>query len=127
NCTTLLPSDIAMGDYQVYAPGSCPTAITSGPVSFAAGKASTTFGAPVNGLNGSVDLRANLGAPSGTYCGGVGGTPAAATGAARSYLKGRWNDAANGAGYDDDPVARITFGIYGPQAPKRFIYSRENY
>jgi hypothetical protein len=34
----------------------------------------------------------------------------------------------NGAGYDDDPIARAAFGIYGPdKASKRMIYTRENY
>lgn len=127
DCTTLEPSDIAMDNYEVFAPNSCPTAIVGGPVAFSGGKAQMTFSAPVNGSNGSIDLRANLGTPSGQYCPAPNGVRTDATSAVRGYLKGRWNDAENGAGYDDDPVARITFGVYGPQAPKRFIYSRENY
>ena len=52
--------------------------------------------------------------------------------AARSYLWGRWNSADNDGNpltnYDDDPVARASFGLYGiDRVPNQFIYRRENY
>jgi hypothetical protein len=61
----------------------------------------------------------------------VGGAELAATPAARSYLLGRWNDAANPDGigttaYDDNPSARAAFGLFGAQ-PNNFIYFRENF
>jgi hypothetical protein len=59
------------------------------------------------------------------------GIPVAATNSGRSYLLGRWNDAADPDGnastmHDDKPSARAAFGLYGGQ-PSSFIYFRENY
>ncbi|HEY9381197.1 MAG TPA: DUF6701 domain-containing protein [Burkholderiales bacterium] len=127
SCTTLLPSDIAMTNYQDNL-AACKTAFTDPSISFVNGKAIATLAAPTSAPNnGSVDLRVNLGTAAGNRCAATGAVETNATSTTRSYLKGRWNDAANGAGYDDDPVARASFGIYGAQKSRRFIYSRENY
>jgi MSHA biogenesis protein MshQ len=67
---------------------------------------------------GSTDLQANLDTASGTTC-----NPAAvaASGAGQPFLRGDW-----GAGnYDQDPVARATFGVY--RKADQFIFFREMY
>lgn len=120
NCTTLARSTIAMAPDSGLAP--CKTAFNEASIAFNGGKATPVLAAPTP-AHGSVDLRVNLGSGSGDHCPAVNGSATAATSAIRSYLQGRWN----GADYDDDPVARATFGVYGAQVPKRFIYSRENY
>ena len=124
DCTRLPQPTVTMTNYQVLAP--CNTALANTSIDFVGGKATPMLAAPTP-AHGSVDLRVNLSVESGQYCPAPGGAQADATSAARSYLKGRWNDAANGAGYDDDPRARASFGIYGAQTSRRYIYSRENY
>ena len=68
---------------------------------------------------------------AGSYCDNATSGEDAATAAARSYLLGRWNDAADPDGnastaYDDNPSSRAAFGLYGSQ-PNNFIYFRENF
>jgi MSHA biogenesis protein MshQ len=120
-CTSIAAGNIAFGNYQ--------GGITAGNVNaanlsglggtFAAGVGNFTLlrpsGAPP--AAGSVDICVDLGADT---------TPpptcAAGTPAGRSYLQGR----NAGANYDDDPVARAAFGLFGAQ-PNNFIYFRENF
>lgn len=111
SCTslTMVPAGsarVTLGNFQ----GGLPSGSTSFPaadISFANGIARPNLSAP--GASGSVDVTGNLAAPL-------------------THLRGKWNDATNGAGYDDDPVGRAVFGIYGPdKRPPRVIYSRENY
>jgi len=131
SCTTLTHSNIALSNWQVNL-GPCETAFPAS-ITFANGQATAALAAPLPGSNnGSVDLRVDLSASSGQFCDGTGGAPIGSTPAAKSYLKGRWNatddDSDPATSYDDDPTARATFGIYGPdRAPNRIIYQRENY
>lgn len=44
------------------------------------------------------------------------------------FIAPSWLKTKSTAGYDADPVGRITFGVYGPTTNKsKFIYFRENY
>jgi MSHA biogenesis protein MshQ len=74
---------------------------------------------PGAGNQGWADIRLNLGAASGQTCVGAAATPA--TTASKAYLQGRWS----GAGWNQDPSARATFGLYRGADP--FIYQRENH
>ncbi len=81
---------------------------------FSRGHASLTLTRPGAGNNGSVDVCVDLGPdPTGYAC--------SATGANRSYLQGN----SGGAGYNYDPKARATFGLY--KRSSEMIYLRENY
>lgn len=133
HCTTLAASSIALSNYQLNL-GACETALGGGALAFSGGAALATLAAPGAGNNGSVDLRVNLGSPSGQYCTSAGGAgnQLAGTSAARSYLRGRWNtsddDGIAATTHDDDPVGRAAFGLYGAdKAPNSFIYLRENH
>lgn len=133
NCTTLPRASVSLSNYQLNL-AACETAFGAATISFAGGVATPTLAAPGASNNGSVDLRVNLGTvPGGAqYCASVGATPAAATSASRSYLRGQWNstddDANPATNHDDDPRARATFGVYGTdRASNRLIYQRENY
>jgi MSHA biogenesis protein MshQ len=65
----------------------------------------------------AVDLCVDLGTDP------VGGTVCSATASANlPYLQGLWPP---GTSYNNDPVARATFGVY--KGAKEFIYQRENY
>jgi MSHA biogenesis protein MshQ len=135
SCTTLSQNNIVMSNYnQNVAPATpCKTAFPGAAITFTSGVANPTLAATGVGNNGSVDLRVRLSASSaaGNYCASVGaGTQTAAAVAPLSYLLGRWNsnddDANANTAYDDDPVSKANFGIYGSQ-PRQFIYQRENY
>ncbi len=131
SCTTLARSAFTLSNFQGNL-AACETAFNADPIAFTSGAASPQLAAPGSGNDGSVDLRVNLGTASGNACNAVGGPGPPATSAARSYLKGRWNatddDANPATNYDDDPVARAAFGVYGPdRSSNRFIYRRENY
>jgi len=78
--------------------------------------------APGIGNDGSVDLRLNLGAASGSTCTAVGGPTSAASSASLDFLQGNWGGV---AAWDQDPGARATFGIYKDAA--EFLYLQENY
>ena len=126
DCTTVPQTTLAMDNYLAGL-GICATRF-SGDITFSGGRANPLLSAP--GQSGSVDIRILTGAVPGgpfeDYCAGPAETDA--TAGALSHLRGRWNDGVNGAGYDDDPVARAAFGLYGVgRASQRFIYSRENY
>jgi hypothetical protein len=133
SCTRLARSTVVLGAYTGAldpAGGNCKTALQQDPVTFANGVGTITLAAPAMG--GSVLLTPNLGAvASGSYCDNATSGEDVATAAARSYLLGRWNDAADpdsnpNTAYDDNPSARAAFGLYGAQ-PNNFIYFRENY
>lgn len=134
-CTTLPRATVAMDAWRANL-NACETAFGASSISFTNGTALPTLAAPGNTNDGSVDLRATLGAapasgPFRNYCNGAALT--AVGSGALTHLRGRWNDAIDGDGdpatrYDDDPIARAAFGVYGPdKASKRMIYSRENY
>jgi hypothetical protein len=134
SCTTLSQNNIVMSNYtQSLTPATpCKTAFPGAAISFVNGRASPALAAPGANNNGSVDLRVRLSASSaaGNYCASVGaGTQTAAAVASLSYLLGRWNsnddDSNANTAYDDDPVSRANFGIYGGQS-QQFIYQREN-
>ncbi|MBZ0132177.1 MAG: LamG domain-containing protein [Rhodocyclaceae bacterium] len=107
NCTALAAGDFTLGNWQ--------SNLNAGETVLAAGGPWTALGgllagpgltAPGVGNQGSVDVTINLGT--------------------RLWLRGRWNDAVDtdadaNTMYDDDAVARATFGIYRD----RLIYRRE--
>lgn len=120
SCTTLARDKVTLSNFTGFV--SCATMLST-PISFASGAASPTMSAP--GAKGSVDLRVNLGTASGNYCPSV-SVPSAGLGAVSagaSYLQGRWDGV--GATYDDDPSARVTFGVFGQ--PNNVIFRRENF
>jgi hypothetical protein len=129
SCTTLVRASFTLGSYTPNL-NACETILNPAAVTFSGGAATMTLTAP--GDSGSVLVTANIGSvAAGNYCNAVGGAELAATPAARSYLLGRWNDAANPDGigttaYDDNPSARAAFGLFGAQ-PNNFIYFRENF
>jgi MSHA biogenesis protein MshQ len=67
--------------------------------------------------SGSVNVCADLGADP------VGGTVCNVSASGLSYLQGRWPP---GAGYDNDPVARATFGVYATET-KKSVHVREQF
>jgi len=107
SCTALAAGDFSLSNWQ----GNLnlgETALAAGGPWTAVGGLFSGLGLTVPGLNnqGSVDVTINLGT--------------------RPWLRGRWNDAVDtdadaNTMYDDDPVARATFGIYRD----RLIYRRE--
>ena len=64
---------------------------------------------------GSVNICVDLASDPAT------GTACSATSASMSYLQGKWPP---GTGYDNDPFARTSFGIYSPET-KKVIHVRE--
>jgi hypothetical protein len=121
NCTQVAPGNIAFGNYQG---GISAVNVNAANLSglggvFAAGVGNFTLlkpsGAPP--AAGSVDICVDLGPDTTPPPACAAGTPAG-----RSYLQGR----NAGANYDDDPVARAAFGLFGAQ-PNNFIYFRENF
>jgi hypothetical protein len=87
---------------------------------FASGRGNLRFSAPSDRSTGSVDLTVNLGAVgAGSAC--VGGAAAPATGAAQTWLQGRWS----GAAYTQNPAARASFGLH--RSSRALIYIRERY
>ncbi len=110
NCTTLVAGNIKLV-----------TALTGVSATmggaFSSGVGSLTLTKPSPAAKGYVDMCVDLGAdPSvGTVC------SAAAT-ASLPYLQGLW---APGSSYNNDPVARATFGVY--KGSNNFIYLRESY
>ncbi len=118
SCTVLIPSNIALTNYQ----GGL-TAANMGASHVAIGAISSGLGAinlakPSPAASGSADLLVNLGsAGAPANCSGL--SSAGSSSAVKSYLSGQWC----GAAYDRDPVARATFGIR--KTP--LIYLRENF
>lgn len=135
SCTTLARNTIALGSYTgALAPGggNCKTFIQQDPVSFASGLGTLTLAPPTGAASGSVVLTPQLHATAtGNSCDNASSGEDAVASAARPYLTGRWNDAANpdadaNTSYDDNPTGRASFGVYGSQ-PNNYIYFRENY
>jgi uncharacterized protein DUF6701/G8 domain-containing protein len=122
SCTTLTLDKVTLSNFTGFA--TCATIVSS--IGFTSGSASPTMSAP--GAKGSVDLRVNLGAASGNYCPTVGSPGVAASSQGASYLQGRWDaidQGLDGNLYDDDPSARVTFGVFGQ--PNNVIFRRENF
>ena len=67
--------------------------------------------------SGSVNVCADLGADP------VGGTVCNVSASGLSYLQGKWPP---GTGYDNDPVARATFGVYATETRKS-VHVREQF
>lgn len=103
NCTTIAAGDIGLGNYQKnLAAGETSVSISG---RFSGGISNLKLTQPGAGNNGSVDLTVDL----------------SAAGADQSYLQGKWV----GANYDQNPIARASFGIY--KSADEFIYMREIY
>lgn len=124
NCTNVPAASIATD----FAGGSnllaCETAIApAGNLVLVNGRATgLRLRAPGTGNDGRVDLRVNLDGASGNSCTVLGAGPgAAAVNANLPHLQGNWA----GGAYDQDPVARATFGIY--RNANEFIYFQENF
>lgn len=113
-CTQLSAADVALGNWQRDLNSPETTVTLSG--RFKAGRGNLRLSAPGAGNSGSVDLCIDLGTdpPGGTHC--------VAAGAGMSYLQGKW---APGTTWDNDPVARASFGLY--RGSRRLIYMREMY
>jgi len=135
SCTTLARNTIALGSYTgALAPGggNCKTFIQQDPVAFSSGLATLTLAPPTGAASGGVLLTPQLHAVvAGNSCDNASSGEDAVASAARPYLTGRWNDAANpdadaNTSYDDNPSGRASFGVYGSQ-PNNYIYFRENY
>ncbi|MHB0973122.1 MAG: DUF6701 domain-containing protein [Thiobacillus sp.] len=117
-CTQLAASNVMLSNWQRNL-NPCETSVSlSG--RFSAGRGNLRFSAPGAGNTGSVDLAVQLGATgSGSTC--VGGVATATTGAAQTWLQGRWS----GSAYDRNPAARASFGLY--RGSNALIYLREMY
>ena len=121
NCSTIIATNIAMGNYTKNL-AACETASSvSGRLN--SGKSNLKLLKPGSGNNGSVDLTVNLGTTAtGQTCSApLPATQQNTTTAAQSYLQGKWS----GSNYDKNPTARATFGIY--KNANEFIYMREMY
>jgi MSHA biogenesis protein MshQ len=118
SCTQLAAAHVSLANWQRNL-NACETSVSlSG--RFNAGRGNLRFSAPGAPNTGSVDLTLQLGATAGgSTCVGGAATPAVA--ASQSWLQGRWS----GALYDQNPVARASFGLY--RGSKPLIYLRENY
>jgi len=125
NCTVVVASNIAMPAYKGGVTGSNMTVaknVTAGGA-FASGVGRLVLSPPnpKATTKGSVDVCVDLGPDvpvTPTRC-------VAATPLDLPWLKGRWT----GAGYDDDPISRATFGVYKNSLGRgsEMIYFREMY
>lgn len=109
NCTSL-----AAGNIGITTTLSGITATTGG--AFVSGVGTLSLSKPSPTATGYADVCVDLGPDPGV------GTACSAAMANRIYLQGQW---APGANYDNDPVARATYGVY--KGATEFIYMRENY
>ncbi|MHB1186785.1 DUF6701 domain-containing protein [Thiobacillus sp.] len=118
SCTQLAAAHVSLSNWQRDL-NACETSVSlSG--RFNAGRGNLRFSAPGANNTGSVDLAVQLGAiAGGTTC--VAGVATAAVAASQTWLQGRWS----GADYDDNPVARASFGLH--RGSKPLIYLREMY
>lgn len=119
-CTQLAATNVALSNWRRDL-NACETSVTlSG--RFNAGRGNLKLSKPGTGNTGSVDLTLLLGATgAGSTCVGVPGVVSAAGAASQSWLQGRWS----GAAYDQNPVARGSFGLH--RGSKPLIYFREMY
>lgn len=116
-CTTVANGNVGLGNYIGNLNDGDTTVSTVS--SLSGGRGTITLAAPGAGNNGSVDLAINLGTgANAAACPAF--APAAAPGAL-AHLRGQWC----GAGYDQDPAARLRFGIRSGSDER--IYMRENY
>ena len=124
SCSRFNGTNIAMAFVPSTNLSACETtAVPTGAVSLVDGQASgLRLAAPGVGNDGSVDLRINLGAASGSTCSAIGAAPTAASFSALDFLRGNWGGV---PAWDQDPAARATFGIYRNAA--EFLYLQENY
>lgn len=117
HCTRLTAAQITLGGYKKNLVA-C-EAVTSLSGRFSAGKSKLKLIKPGAGNNGSVDVTVNLGtSATGNSCAPV---AAPAIAADQSYLQGNWA----GSGFDQNPRARATFGVY--KNSNEFIFLREMY
>lgn len=121
NCTTLPQASISLTQPRD-AQGQASSATTSAAaVTLSAGRGQLVLAAPTPaGSSLTVDLGINLG--SGTQDQSCLASHATTTGAARPWLRSR-NGACN-TGWDRDPAARASFGIYSPET-RRTVHVRE--
>lgn len=111
SCTALASANVELANHQVNL-GAGETAVAPAPtLSFVNGVGALRLTRPGAGNNGSVDVRIDLGAEG------------------KPYLRGRWNatddDGNPATAFDDDPLARASFGVY--QSGSQIIYQRESY
>ncbi|MBC7993206.1 MAG: hypothetical protein H7Z15_08200 [Rhizobacter sp.] len=120
SCTSLPLSSLALGTYRGNL-AACETAPGSAGVVFTNGRGLLRMLPPGSGNAGSADATINLGAvATGQQCSAVGAAATPAVTAAMPWLQGRRTTAAT---YNQDPVARISFGQY--RSP--LIHLREVY
>ncbi|MDQ1315326.1 MAG: biosis protein MshQ [Pseudomonadota bacterium] len=118
SCTRLVAANVALSGWKRDL-NACETSVSL-PGLFKEGRGNLKLSKPGVGNTGSVNLTLQLGATaSGSTC--VAGVPTAAVAASQTWLQGRWT----GAGYDQDPTARASFGLY--RGSKSLIYLREMY
>jgi MSHA biogenesis protein MshQ len=132
-CTVIPRASIALAFTAGFGLTACETAVTASSITVTGGSATFTLAAPGGSNTGGLLLTPQLSTvtPGSTFCPAVGGTAITPTSAGLSWLLGNWDPAANPDGnantaYDDNPSARVSFGIYGAQ-PSNFIFFRENY
>ena len=118
SCTQLAAVNVGLSNWQRNL-NACETSVSlSG--RFNAGRGNLKLSAPAvpgNANTGSVDLTLYLGAAgAGSTC-----PVATVTGADQTWLQGAWT----GTAYDDNPVARGSFGLHRGNKP--LIYMREMY
>jgi hypothetical protein len=131
SCTTLAASNLAFA-FNAGTPTlvACETSVaptttlyfTAGKASAAAPPATTpvpVLTKPGAGNNGVVDVTVNLGPAAGNTC--LAGASSAATGTNKTWLQWKWS----GATYDQNPTARVSFGVY--KNANEIIYLRENF
>jgi MSHA biogenesis protein MshQ len=121
SCTTLPAGAVALGNYRD-AQGAATAAWTTAAsaVGLAAGSGTLTLAAPSPAGSGSVELALNLGSTTAQQsC--TSGLPAT-SGAGVAWLRSRFG--ACTAGFDRDPAARASFGIFAPET-RRTVHARE--
>ncbi|HYC42831.1 MAG TPA: DUF6701 domain-containing protein [Noviherbaspirillum sp.] len=130
-CTSVRSSAIALSNYLDRKGASAsgwnvaPSGFTLGSGSNGGGRAYLTLGAPVPQtpttpapkITGSVGVCIDLGTDPSA------GVSCAATSAAAAYLQGKWPP---GGGFDNDPFARATFGVYKPET-RHTVHVRERF
>ena len=113
-CTLLTAANVGT---TARSPGSLATAPTVANAPLLSGDAGLSFSAP--GSEGSADVLVNLGSTDVATPWG----PIVAAG--MPWLRWDWSGDGAGPTYDEDPTARIDFGIFGGDAP--VIFRREIY